>query len=552
MLLLNLEKERSISSKLRISNYEVKNLVLSFQRYNLIESGIKENMLPRILSRVFKHFSRKELFKTGIIELDPIDEFIIGNFLMKLVNIQENDRILDPACGMGNLLASGEKIGEIYGIEKLYTRAELAKINLYLAGISNLTIYWADIYRLDPEKHFNIKNKGKFNIIITNPPTGKRFIINPTDFSSQDIENSAFMNSGKSYKEEELFLLEKCLTLINNNGKIAIFLPNKILFGTPYKNFREYIAKKYKINAVISIIPTLPYMSILFLTNEKVEDYLNQQIFFARVEKNTNDENWLEKELSQIVKQYEVFSTSKNKEQKFPKNIIISKLHDDFRLDYTYYKALESVIDNKYEVQSLKHLAEIQIGMKISNININNNNNNNKTEVFVIKGQNIKEYAVIPNYDNKIKMDLKLNYKHLINYEDIVMTRSGNPDNIGIFLLDDNQYVSSDNVIIIRPKKEKVIPYYLLCYFISRNGQKDLETRIIKGTVIRSISVQSLSNLEIPLPPKHIQESIGNKFRRYLTLRENKRLLEEQLFETKETIDSDISHFYKKGGNKND
>ena len=66
-----------------------------------------------------------------------------------------------------------------------------------------------------------------------------------------------------------------------------------------------------------------------------------------------------------------------------------------------------------------------------------------------------------------------------------------------------------------RLKKEMVDPWYLKAFLESEDG-KSLIASIAIGAVIKSISIKSLADMPIPLPPMEAQREIGGAFKRKL------------------------------------
>lgn len=77
-----------------------------------------------------------------------------------------------------------------------------------------------------------------------------------------------------------------------------------------------------------------------------------------------------------------------------------------------------------------------------------------------------------------------------------------------IFSGDNKNVIASSSILILRIKKKEVLPEYLATYFNSPDGQsKILQT--VTGSYIQAISRRKFEELEIPIPPLQIQQSLN-------------------------------------------
>ena len=72
--------------------------------------------------------------------------------------------------------------------------------------------------------------------------------------------------------------------------------------------------------------------------------------------------------------------------------------------------------------------------------------------------------------------------------------------------------LATGNLIVIRPIKSMVDPYYLCAYIQGRTGVERM-LLIQTGTVLASINPSELKRFEIPLIELDRQKRIGRKFR---------------------------------------
>ena len=227
----------------------------------------------------------------------------IVEFIIKMIEPNQKDRVLDPACGSGGfLLYAMEYIQEeapeyydkgttgyykywhdfaekrLFGIEVNDAIARIAKMNMILHddGHSNVIgndalINFDRLY--DQNRGFE---KESFDIILTNPPFGANIKKEEKTY----LDNYKLGKERNSQKTEILFL-ERCFDFLKwGNGKLAIVLPDGILNNSSLQYVRDYIEQRYKILAVVSLPQTaFRYYeagvkpSILFLQKYSEEEY---------------------------------------------------------------------------------------------------------------------------------------------------------------------------------------------------------------------------------------------------------------------------------------
>ena len=192
--------------------------------------------------------------------------------LEKIVPLGSNDfpKIIDYACGAGHFLTEAvEAINayftrtgrqdlltnnswvekSLFGIEKDYRLARVAKVSLYMNGAGEGRIVFGDGLEQYVEK--GIEN-GTFDILVANPP------YSVSGFKSHlKLKNNSFellktiSNEGS---EIEVLFIERISQLLKPNGIAAVILPFSILTNDSgsYTGARETILKNFYIRAITS------------------------------------------------------------------------------------------------------------------------------------------------------------------------------------------------------------------------------------------------------------------------------------------------------------
>jgi type I restriction enzyme M protein len=242
--------------------------------------------------------------------------------MVKLVDPQIGETILDPACGTGGFLIwsffhvldkikkeiineeERRKIEErliqecLWGIDIDSYLVKLCKINLKIHGDGYRHIYRANSLDIIDdnieEEHKEVRNnlrkiieKGGFDIILTNPPFGS----GPgKDITEKRILEKYENGRGKRRQIPQILFLELCIRLLKPGGRMAIVLPDGILNNAAkdYVMIRNFIKRECIIKAVISLPQGtfIPYgsgvkASVLFLQRKKSPKETQQDVFMA-------------------------------------------------------------------------------------------------------------------------------------------------------------------------------------------------------------------------------------------------------------------------------
>jgi type I restriction enzyme M protein len=237
-----------------------------------------------------------------------LGQFFTPRAVIKLmVNIlqpNENDKIIDPACGSGGFLIESLKtvwkqIDEKYnklgwkkadiikkgidvatnnfrGIDKDYFLSKVAKAYMNLVGDGSTGIFCDDSL----EEFKNWKERTQlgvqfegFNIVLTNPPFGKEIkVVGKEKLQQFDLAhewkqiNGFFVKTDQVKKDvqPQILFIERCFQLLENGGRLGIILP-ETFFHAPKLH---YIFEYFKGHNVLWVID-LPHNTFRPMCNAK-------------------------------------------------------------------------------------------------------------------------------------------------------------------------------------------------------------------------------------------------------------------------------------------
>ena len=252
-------------------------------------------------------------------------------FIIKMVEPEHEERILDPACGSGGfLLYAMEHIQKqasqyyeegtpehythwhdfaekyLFGIEVNDAIARVAKMNMILHDDGHSNVIGNDAL-IDFDKLYD-QNRGfgkeSFDIILTNPPFGANI-----KREEKPYLGDYKLGKGRNSQKTEILFLECCFDFLKwETGQLAIVLPDGILNNSSLQYVRDYIEQHYRILAVVSL-PQIAFRyyeagvkpSILFLQKLSEEEYSlyqanirqitgeNEAIYMPRVKELENE-----------------------------------------------------------------------------------------------------------------------------------------------------------------------------------------------------------------------------------------------------------------------
>lgn len=218
----------------------------------------------------------------------------VVKMMVDILDPNNNDFIIDPACGSGGFLIEAlryiwkkiDKKGSDYGwsqgeidkqkqkvatknfrgVDKDYFLSKVTKAYMTLIGDGTSGVVCDD--SLDTSSNWReITNQkiqlGQFDVLLTNPPFGAKIPVRGEDKLKQfDFGHKWKFNKktnewerGKLKDKEapQVLFIERCLQLLKENGKLAIVLPDGVYGNESLGYIRNWLLKKGRIIAIIDV-----------------------------------------------------------------------------------------------------------------------------------------------------------------------------------------------------------------------------------------------------------------------------------------------------------
>jgi type I restriction-modification system DNA methylase subunit len=196
---------------------------------------------------------------------------------VELMDVDYDDKIIDPACGSGAFLLECFKqfknkyphIDEgdakawaqrhLYGVDKDQINVKLTKAMLIILGDGSTHTYLGDSIRshLWPKYWPNLQTALRdqsFTCIVTNPPFGKNLKITDRDGEKAGLTISKNVETNEySSIEIGLAFLDRCHSLLVPGGRLGIILPETYFFSKSYLWLQQWIEKRFVVRGIVNI-----------------------------------------------------------------------------------------------------------------------------------------------------------------------------------------------------------------------------------------------------------------------------------------------------------
>lgn len=433
--------------------------------------------------------------------------------LVKLVNPRLGEKVYDPFCGTGGILIEAFrhiynkmprnentlrqlKQESIYGSE-ITKNARITKMNMILTGDGHNNIIQQD----------SLKNpsKKKYDIVLTNMP----FSLGRYD------EYSGLYKLGSSNGNS--LCIEHCFNAIDPNGsnpRIAIIVPEGILFDKKFKKLREYIYKNSYVKNIISLPSGAfkPYTdvktSILYLTKVNQKNKNQKSVWYYTVKNDgyTLNTKRQKKEGENDLDLFLSFNDVEEKDNLLP--IGFNKLdieeikNNDYISIANPYKKFE--FNSKFENILLGHLIE--------ECKLRNDKN---AKVWSITNKNGGSFIwQEEQFNERVASDSTQNYKIVLPNFFAYSPPRINVGSIAFNASTDIGCVSPMYVVFKISSEIRLNPKYLYWLFQGEQFKNQIKNFSF-GSVRQTLNFQDFCKIFIPLPPIEEQEKIVEELDRY-------------------------------------
>jgi type I restriction enzyme M protein len=508
-----------LKDALFLKNESLVKVVQMLQKYCIIESandtiGSKlpmSNLGPRSYTR-------------------PIPKNVL-RLLMEMLQPDPHSQFIVPECNIGDLLVEAAKrCALVIGTESNTVLAQYAEISLALSNLKGQIFVQPKLTPASAMDNQIVSSKS-FDYAAIYPPFGVR-----VDDSSL---NNFVLGSNRKSQSLEALLLEYTLGFLKAGGKMAIVVPEGFLFTDSASEAREFLLKKAKILAIISLpagtfLPSASIKaSLLILESSSEGTPLPSQVFVAAPESPDS--------FDKVVSDFNSFKPTSSlsagyiwSARNLTAHFLISET-DKFMEDAALGKPSTSgeiLILKKEGTEhvELRELVGLTSGARLEDIGQKDSEGN----VYYLKAGNVGDFII--NLDSAERFSAKKDFSRWHPAPgDILMTRAGTVGRVALVKNEARQMVVGLNVVKLTIyDKSRLLPEYLLAYLSSRQGLAQINY-YTGGAVIRAISQAGIGQIKVPLAPIEKQRKIAEQINEVIETKEKEKhyLQELQARETK-------------------
>ena len=360
----------------------------------------------------------------------------IVKFVISICDVGRESLVLDPACGSGGFLlyamdhvrsVASEYYREgtadhykywhdfastrLYGIEVNDRISRVAKMNMVLHDDGHTNVVCHDA--LSDLDSLNILNsgleKGRFDIILTNPPFGAKVKFDEKPYSNNYELGKKKSGGIRNEQQSEILFIERCWEFLKSGtGHMAIVLPDGILTNHTQKYVRDFILDKFEIKAIISL-PQVTFVHygagvkssvIVARKRDANEAKLNYRFFSANSEAVGYDATGRTSmsDLDNIIQEYRTFTENGKSTKKGLSYIKSVSEFNQNRLDPHYYslkfdRIAKELENSKYRLLSLKEVC-VNDGIFLGKTPKKEDYSDNPTDAKIIKVASLKHGRV--------------------------------------------------------------------------------------------------------------------------------------------------------------
>lgn len=253
------------NNKDRFPDALLERLLQHFDHYDLRNSNVDADMLGTAYEYLIKQFADDGGKKGG--EFYTPKEVV--RLMVKCLEIDQGMTVYDPTCGSGGMLLEAyravEEAGKnarslsLFGQERNLNTWAICQMNLFLHDIDDADVRRGDTLR-EPKHTVSEGSRAirTFDRVIANPP-----------FSLKEWGHTVWSNFDPYGRDQygtppkscgDLAFVQHMLASLSENGKLAVVVPNGVLFRTGAEGaIRKAFIESDLVEGVIGLAPNLFY-----------------------------------------------------------------------------------------------------------------------------------------------------------------------------------------------------------------------------------------------------------------------------------------------------
>lgn len=445
----------------------------------------------------------------------------------------KHDRVLDLCSGEGSFLTEYGKnypAAKLYGIEIDKNAHQNAMVNLELNHLNH------SLFNEDALDHNSLFSDSlKFDGIYSNFPISLISRYNPVGLGGYEKLKRYHLNTQK-LRTHDWHFVENIINLLSETGKAVVVAPLSMLFRESEQAIRNQLIEYQLLEAIIQLpermlnYTRIPVALMVLSHHNKEVSFVDatEMIEPPLDDKRAQlDESILDKlqspETALVIENQQLLDEAL---PWIPRNLVL-KNETDFKgrkLKELSNEVFRGVQILKSEYEKLLTPPENKESMRYKLILLSS------YDEQLIAENLITIYAPPHLYD-----------RYLVENNDILITSRGTLFKMALArVLNEERYVITGNIAVIRANPYEINPVYLYLFLKSKLGQRLLES-IRQGSSIYIINNKDIESLKIKEVSRNKQDLLAE---RYLKLLEQRSVIENRL----KHIDHDIETLYEVAG----
>lgn len=247
------------TDKKNLSDGKIRDLIEHLSKRRLGNKDYPADLMGDAYEILLKRFADDSKAKAG--------EFYtprpVVQLLVRILDPKPGETVYDPACGSGGMLIEAVHhmhhdnlcCGSIFGQEKNVVNAAIAKMNLFLHGASDFNVMHGDTLR-NP-KILSGGELATFDCVIANPPFSlKKW--GATEWSNDKFGRNIWGTPSDSCGDFA-WIQHMIVSMGRGNSRMAVVMPQGVLFRDDEQSIREKLIKSDLIEAVVTLGDKLFY-----------------------------------------------------------------------------------------------------------------------------------------------------------------------------------------------------------------------------------------------------------------------------------------------------
>ena len=417
----------------------------------------------------------------------------------RILDIKENERVADFGSGVGDfitLVSENKENNYFYGNEINSRYCEISRIRTDLF-VKHAHVELGDMFAVAGDK--------KFEKIFSNYPFGMRLINLNAQTDYLESLHKRIPEIKRATSADWIFN-SLIIDHLTEDGKAVAIMTNGSTWNSIDQKIREYFIRNGLVEAVIALPSNLfeythisTTLIVLSRNNESVRLIDSTSICEqGRRQNNITDEN-IERIIRLLKEEGEEAVTVDFK----------TLQQNAFVLNPSRY--LENTVEIQDGVEFGSLIKSVTRGAQLKANELDEMISDTPTDVQYLMLSNIQNGMISEDLPYLKELNPKLG-KYFIGNRNLLLSKNGAPFKVAVAEIEEGRKIlGNGNLFIIALDEEKVNPFFIKAFFESEVGFASLK-KIVVGSTIPNISLESLKKLIVPLPPMEKQNEIADLY----------------------------------------